>query len=202
MWWGKEDDEMYHMDGRPANDSARRAAGHHVCRPCAPAEKSFSRSPSGGLKQRPVDCFEGIDLMRTSFSAKVHYDSVEVPAQLTEGLCLVCALPEDSFRTAAIVSTGHPDELFIGFKLGRVSPDGGHYGLSVLAAGGHFRVYTLVYDKKTEWFIGNECLPIAGPDGIVTTGVFPDDFFRAIGRVISLPTEQDPYLGITGFAHT
>jgi hypothetical protein len=209
MWWGKDDPEMYYPDGRPANDSARRAARERYCSrsvdACSTLNKRLDEQHQRAVAEAPANLYlpmvKGIDSTRSRFDTRIEYEFVSAPpedakAQPAEGACLVCVQLKGKNKVAAL-STGDPDELFIGFKLGGLSPG----FICVVVGGGYFRVYTSVYDKKAEWFIGNKCLPIAGPDGIVTTGVFPADQFRAIGRVIQLPTEKDPYLGITGFAH-
>lgn len=220
MWWGKEDDEMYHMDGTPANESARRAVRERRCcigpaEPCVALNERLatrhkravarSGSVSGGfrLQTNPyLPMVQGIDLTRSTFGAKGYYDFLggipeDADAQPAEGACLVCVQGKGKYKTATL-STGDPDELFIGFKMGGV----GGGVCSVTVGGGYFQIYTLEYDKRAEWFIGNKCLPIAGPNGKVTTGVFPDDVHRAIGRVVQLPTKEDPYLGIAGMAYT
>jgi len=144
---------------------------------------------------------EGIDLVRSQVAVKQYYGLapgiLEPGETLVDGTCLVHVPPREPgkpFRTVT-VSTGAPSTaIFAGFKLGDGFP-------MVTVGSGHFHVYTLLYDKNAEWALDDHCLPIPGPDGLVTTGAFPDDHFRAIGRVVQLPTKHDPYLGLAGFAH-
>jgi len=217
MWWGKEDDEMYYPGGRPANDAARRAVRErgYICtsEPCvalskradAQHERRLANRGGGKFRLAPsayLPMQQAIDLTRSMFGSKVTHELAGAPpphdaeAQPAEGACLVAA-PSKGGRAAAL-STGDPDEIFVGFKLGGMSEG----CFSVVVGGGQFQIYTTFYDKNAEWFLSNKCLPIAGPEGKVTTGVFPDDLHRAIGRVVTFPTEKDPYLGISGLAYT
>jgi len=142
-----------------------------------------------------------LDLTRTRFAERSMrtvngewcdlFSKPELYPELEVGMCMV-----NYGLDLVTPSTGDAHEVFAGFATevelnpGRVS-----------VGWGHFRVFTVRYDPDVYWSTDACCVPIAGLNGILTGGVYPDDLPRAVGRVISVPRPDDPYLGISGFSH-
>ncbi len=142
-----------------------------------------------------------IDLTRTRFAERVlrpvnggWRGTLTQPEQYPElevGMCMV-----NHGLDFVTLSTGGKQEVFAGFAT-EVELNPGR----AVVGWGHFRVFTVWYDSDVHWSTDAGCLPVAGPNGLLTAGKYPDDLPRAVGRVISVPRPNDPYLGISGFSH-
>lgn len=135
-----------------------------------------------------------IDLTRSSFSnrvtATIHPD---VYGEIVEGMWMVHTRDGKYIRP----SSGKPYETLAGVASLRTSPDTASWQAVLLT--GEFRVYTLCY-ADGPWTATNKTIPILGPNGEVMIGKFPRDLPIAVGRVICVPDDDEPYLGITGRA--
>lgn len=136
----------------------------------------------------------GFDLTRSMserrVSCAVHPDYTY---DVEEGMWMVHTKSGEYVRP----SSGDPYETLAGIaSLGLPSREGIDI-ITVLT--GEFRMFTLYYTEGP-WTATNRTLPILGPEGEIRIGKFPRDLPIAIGRVVRVPNEDDPYIGVTGRA--
>jgi hypothetical protein len=142
-----------------------------------------------------------IDLLRTQVAKRVlrpvnggwrkQLTQPDQYPELETGMCMV-----NHGLDFVTPSTGDAHEVFAGFAM-EVELNPGR----ALVGWGHFRVFTMWYDADADWNTSAGCVPVAGPNGLLTTGKYPEDLPRAVGRVVSVPRVDDPFLGISGFSH-
>lgn len=118
------------------------------------------------------------------------YDPEDPRRFVAVGRCVVHQLPIHHFPSTVTVSSGDPEKIFAGFvfksgEFDRLPED------EVVVTGGSFHLYTMHYDPHYSFELKGKVY--AGPKGLITTE--PGAY---VGKVVSLPTVDDPFLGVMG----
>ncbi|MFA5186511.1 MAG: hypothetical protein WC551_08550 [Patescibacteria group bacterium] len=131
----------------------------------------------------------GLDITRTAHQK--HHDYAV--SSLADGTRPGMFLAFDQQRPNYVLPcAGIEGELFVGIA-GPASAN----GFSVTLLCGEMLLYTSQFDPQANWQTRSDCLVVLGRGGVCTVGNYPDDFYASIGRVVHLPTGDDPFLGLT-----
>lgn len=155
-----------------------------------------------GLINKPAEQDEHMQTFLTlcSFerkaSWKIDRDNLPPEALLPSGTIrlgvpVVMKLPVEGFPRDVVLPTGSPDDVFVGIVL---TDQSSYYkdSISVAVGSGHFKMQTPQFDARDNFelkqhvFANSKGLLTRRPEGVI------------VGRVISLPTVEHPFLGVVG----
>jgi hypothetical protein len=160
------------------------------------------------IKPRDVGDKDGIDLYRSVMKSKTtrEMERENLPKEavyrdvppfgkfpydvIRRGTCVVHQLPIHHFPSNVRVSSGDPEEIFAGFVYEDSRTQNRDYK-NVQVGGGDFTVYTMGYDPRCPFELKGKVY--AGPKGLLV-----DEPCAFVGIVVSLPTVEDPFLGVMG----
>lgn len=111
---------------------------------------------------------------------------------IRHGTCVVHQLPIHHFPSKVKLPSGEPDEIFAGFVIEDNRVRSKDYW-NVEIGGGSFTIYTMMYDPRCLFELKRKVY--AGPKGLIV-----NEPCTYVGVVISLPTEEYPFIGVMGHA--